>query len=390
MWSILLCVILTSVVTFHQEFSVEATESSSLGTMQFFCEKVTRSKYCECCKVAYVSLSKHVSSFQHRMFRLTESNYASLDSLICALNTGLAFDNCLLPCADSCSLPTLSDVAMPISNTCSDDASISVAVKEEPLVKYSLTSSTDMNSNVSDGHSVCKVPVMNNVQTDKVIAVECSDEVVPCSVDESELSQINSKYDFINALQGLITEQRVDERTLSSALNHSELNDSVADSDYKAQSDSTGLSDTDGNNNDNDICSPGITTEVRTIELLRKKGCIHADEVIAKEGIDEVVPCSVDEYEEILQINPKYDLMNPPQGLITEQRVDEQILSTALNHSELDDSVADSDYKPESDCTGLSDTDGNNSDNDICSSEVTIEVRKSEPLKKGLSAEAEC
>jgi len=76
-----------------------------------------------------------VSSFQHRMFRLTESNYASLDSLIC---------NCLLPSADSCSLPTLSDVAMPISNSCSNDASISVAVKEEPLVNYSLTSSTDM------------------------------------------------------------------------------------------------------------------------------------------------------------------------------------------------------------------------------------------------------
>ena len=53
--------------------------------------------------------------------------------------------------------------------------------------------------------------------------------------------------------------------------------------------------------------------------------------------------------------------------------------------------VAYSDYEPESDCTGLSDTDGNNSDNDICSTEVTIEVRKSEHLrKKGLYAEAEC
>ena len=53
--------------------------------------------------------------------------------------------------------------------------------------------------------------------------------------------------------------------------------------------------------------------------------------------------------------------------------------------------MADSDYKPESDCTGLSDTDGNNSDNDICSSKVTIEVRISESLrKKGLYAEAEC
>jgi len=220
---------------------------------------------------------------------------------------------------------------------------------------------------------------MNNVQADKVIAVECSDEVVPCSVDESELSQINSKYDFINALQGLITEQRVDERRLSSALNHSELDDSVADSDYKAESDSTCLSNTDGNNSGNDICSPVLTTEVTITEPLRKKGCFNADKIIAKEGSDEVVPCSVDESEEILQINPKYDLMNPPQGLttlITQQRVDEQILSTALNHSELDDSVADSDYKPESDCTGLSDTDCNNSDNDICSSEVTTEVKK--------------
>ena len=77
---------------------------------------------------------------------------------------------------------------MPISNTSSNDASIFVAVKEEPLVNYSLTSSTDMDSNVSDGHSVCKVPVINNVQADKVIAVECSDEVAPCSVDESEES----------------------------------------------------------------------------------------------------------------------------------------------------------------------------------------------------------
>jgi len=209
---------------------------------------------------------------------------------------------------------------------------------------------------------------MNNVQADKVIAVECSDKVVSCRVDESELSQINSKYDFINALQGLITEQRVDDQTLSCALNHSELEDSVADSDYKAESDSTCLSDTDGNNNDNDICSPGITTEVRITEPLKK-------EVIAKEGSDEVVPCSVDESEKILQINPKYDLMNPPQGLITEQRVDERILSTALSHSELDDSLADSDYKPESDCTGLSDTDGNNSDNDICSSMTSVAQR---------------
>jgi len=94
----------------------------------FFCEKVTRSKYCECCKVAYASLSKHVSSFQHRMFRLTESNYASLDSVICARNTGLAFDNFLLPSADSCSLPTHTDAAMPISNICSNDASTFVAV----------------------------------------------------------------------------------------------------------------------------------------------------------------------------------------------------------------------------------------------------------------------
>ena len=257
-------------MTFPQEFSVEATESSSLVTMQFFCEKVTQSKYCECCKVAYTSLSKHVSSFQHRMFRLTESNYASLDSVISALNTSLAFDNFLLPSADSCSKPTHTDAAMPISNTCSKDASTFVAVKEEPLVNYSLTSSTDMDSNVSDSHSVYKVPVMNNVQADfKVIAMECSGEVVPCSVDESELSQINPKYDFINALQGLITEQRVDERILSTALNHSELDDSVADSDYKPESYSTGLSDTDGNNSDNDICSSEVTTEVRTIEPLR-------------------------------------------------------------------------------------------------------------------------
>jgi len=193
------------------------------------------------CKVAYTSLSKHVSSFQHRTFRLTESNYASLDSVICALNTGLAFDNFLLPSTDACSLPTLSDVAMPISNTSSNDASIFVAVKEEPIVNYSLTSSTDMDSNVSDGHSVCKVPVMNNVQANKVIAMECSDEVAPCSVDESEkISQINPKYDLMNPPQGLITEQRVDERILSTALNHSELDDSVADSDCKPESDSTG------------------------------------------------------------------------------------------------------------------------------------------------------
>jgi len=129
---------------------------------------------------------------------------------------------------------------MPISNTCSNDASTSVAVKEEPLVNYSLTSSTDMDSNVSYGHYVCKVPVINNVQADKVIAVECNDEVVPCSVDECDLSQIDSKYDFINALQGLITEQRVDERILSTALNHSELDDSVADSNCKPESDGAG------------------------------------------------------------------------------------------------------------------------------------------------------
>jgi len=88
-----------------------------------------------------------------------------------------------------------------------------VAVKEKPLVNYSLTSSTDMASNVSDGHSVCKVPVMNNVEADQVIAMECSDEVAPCSVDESEeISQINLKYDLMNLPQGLITEQRVDEQ----------------------------------------------------------------------------------------------------------------------------------------------------------------------------------
>jgi len=47
--------------------------------------------------------------------------------------------------------------------------------------------------------SVCKVPVINNVQAVKVIAVECSDEVVLCSVNESEeISQINPKYDLMN------------------------------------------------------------------------------------------------------------------------------------------------------------------------------------------------
>ena len=53
-----------------------------LSNNAFFVKKVTQSKCCECCNVAYVSVSKHVSSFQHRMFRLTESDYASLDSLI--------------------------------------------------------------------------------------------------------------------------------------------------------------------------------------------------------------------------------------------------------------------------------------------------------------------
>jgi len=39
-------------------------------------------RYCECCDTQYTDLSKHLRSFRHRMFVITDSNYTKLDSLI--------------------------------------------------------------------------------------------------------------------------------------------------------------------------------------------------------------------------------------------------------------------------------------------------------------------
>jgi len=38
--------------------------------------------YCECCDINYQSLTQHVKSLQHKMFALTDSNFAAVDAVI--------------------------------------------------------------------------------------------------------------------------------------------------------------------------------------------------------------------------------------------------------------------------------------------------------------------
>ena len=93
-------------------------------------KRQTYSGYCECCEVKFSDRKRHLQSFQHRMFYLTDQNYEKVDNVIEELNMrepGLTLmQNITASAIDSCDTDTGNTVKL--ANTVQ-------------LVDYSYTSS---------------------------------------------------------------------------------------------------------------------------------------------------------------------------------------------------------------------------------------------------------
>lgn len=110
------------------------------GRKELVSKKVSQTRYCECCDVTYTNITRHLDSFQHKMFMLTESNYANLDSVISELKSVSLLNSSLN--TDTRPLPLHSDEPLIIDDIC--DANI-----QRLLVDYSDTSGANMDCSVS-------------------------------------------------------------------------------------------------------------------------------------------------------------------------------------------------------------------------------------------------
>jgi len=62
------------------------TEDNLTQEKVVFRKRQTYSGYCECCEVKFSDRKRHLQSFQHRMFYLTDQNYEKVDTVIEELN----------------------------------------------------------------------------------------------------------------------------------------------------------------------------------------------------------------------------------------------------------------------------------------------------------------
>jgi len=86
--------------------------------------------YCECCNTYYSNLQSHINGFQHRMFVITEQNYAHLDAIIHEVNIAGVHSECT---ADICESTISEHDRMRLKpveyNTTSDSTDVSVNVR---------------------------------------------------------------------------------------------------------------------------------------------------------------------------------------------------------------------------------------------------------------------
>ena len=92
------------------------TEDNLTQEKVVFHKRQTYSGYCECCEVKFLDRKRHLQSFQHRKFYLTDQNYEKVDIVIEELNMrepGLTLmQNNTASAIDSCDTDTGSTVKL--------------------------------------------------------------------------------------------------------------------------------------------------------------------------------------------------------------------------------------------------------------------------------------